>query len=99
MDEKPFLELDLANPNSNALVEVKKMAKEAFDLERMLSTASELKYTSEIKKVLLTQSESPDEEFVRFFFQRVMPGSRFTATYKELFRFIRLMRTQFYEVP
>lgn len=85
MDEKPFLELDLANPKSIALVEVKKMAKEDFDLERMLSTASELKYTSEIKKVLLAQSESPDEEFVRYFFQRVMPGSRFTAASKELF--------------
>ncbi|MDF1580594.1 MAG: type I restriction enzyme HsdR N-terminal domain-containing protein [Desulfuromonadales bacterium] len=85
MDNKPFLELDLANPKLNALAEVKKMAKEDFDLDRMLSTASELKYTSEIKKVLITQSESPDEEFVRYFFQRVMPGSRFTASYKELF--------------
>jgi hypothetical protein len=85
MDEKPFLELDLANPKPNALVEVKKMAKEDFDLDRMLSTASELKYTSEIKKVLLTQSETPDEEFVRFFFLRAMPGSRFTATHKEQF--------------
>ena len=66
MDDKPFLELDLANPKSNALAEVKKMAKDDFDLDRMLSTASELKYTSEIKKVLLIQSESPYEEFVRF---------------------------------
>lgn len=85
MDKKPFLELDLANPKSNALAEVKKMAKEDFDLDRMLSTANELKYTSEIKKVLLAQSESPDEEFVRYFFQRVMPGSRFTAGHKDQF--------------
>lgn len=85
MDDKPFLELNLANPKTNALSEVKKMAKEDFDLDRMLNTASELKYTSEIKKVLLTQSESPDEEFVRFFFHRVMPGGRFTATVKEEF--------------
>ena len=85
MDDKPFLELDLANPKSNALAEVKKMAKEDFDLDRMLSTASELKYTSEIKKVLLTQSETPDEDFVRFFFHHVIPGGRFTATMKEQF--------------
>jgi hypothetical protein len=85
MDDKPFLELDLANPKPNALAEVKKMAKDDFDLDRMLSTASELKYTSEIKKVLLIQSETPDEEFIRFFFQRVMPGGRFTATMKEQF--------------
>lgn len=85
MDKKPFLELDLSNPKPNALAEVKKMAKDDFDLDRMLSTASELKYTSEIKKVLIAQSEVPDEDFVRYFFQRVMPGSRFTGTYKELF--------------
>lgn len=85
MDDKPFLELDLMNPKQNALAEVKKMAKEDFDLDRMLSTASELKYTSEIKKVLLSQSESPDEEFVRFFFQQVIPGGRFTATMKDQF--------------
>ena len=85
MDAKPFLELDLANPKSIALAEVKKMAKDDFDLDRMLSTASELKYTSEIKKVLAIQAESPDEEFVRYFFQHVLPGSRFTSSYKELF--------------
>lgn len=85
MDEKPFLELDLMNPKPNALVEVKKMAKEDFDLDKMLSTASELKYTSEIKKVLVSQVDSPDEDFVRYFFQKITPGGRFTATMKEQF--------------
>ena len=85
MDKKPFLELDLANPKPNTFAEVKKMAKEDFDLDRLLSTASELKYTSEIKKVLLAQSETPSDEFVRFFFQQVTPGGRFTATMKEQF--------------
>lgn len=85
MDAKPFLEFDLSNPKSSALVEIKKMAKEGFDLERMLSTANELKYTSEIKKTLISQYESPSEEFVKFFFQYAMPGCRFTATNKEQF--------------
>lgn len=85
MDCKPFLELDLLNLKPNALAEVKKMAKEDFDLDRMLSTASELKYTSEIRKVLAAQADNPDEEFVRFFFYRVLPGSRFTAAMKDQF--------------
>lgn len=85
MDEKPFLELDLENPKPNALTEVKKMAKDDFDLDRMLNAASELKYTSEIKKVMAHQLEFPEEEFIRFFFQRVMPGGRFTSTMKEQF--------------
>ena len=85
MDKKPFLELDLGNPKSSILAEVKKMAKEDFDLERMLSVANELKYTSEIKKILIAQAESPEEDFVKFFFQSVMPGSRFTVANKEQF--------------
>ena len=85
MDKKPFLELDLENPKASILAEVKKMAKEGFDLERMLSTANELKYTSEIKKILIAQVESPEEDFVKFFFQSIMPGSRFTAANKELY--------------
>jgi len=85
MDEKHFLELDLSDPKTNALAEVKKMAKQEFDLDRMLSTASELKYTSQIKKVLLKQLDSPDKEFVRFFYKCIMPKGIFTATMEEQF--------------
>ncbi len=85
MDARPFLELDLADPRPGALRELRKLGKEGFDLEEMLSAANELKYTSEIKKVLATQFENPDEELVRFFFSRANPGARFTATFREQF--------------
>jgi hypothetical protein len=85
MDRRPFLELDLTDPRPEGLAEVKKLAKEAFDLDRMLSSANELKYTSEIKKVLMAQHEAPEEEIVRFFFQKANPGARFTAALKEQF--------------
>ena len=85
MDKVPFLELDLENPKTNALAEVKKMANEDFDLDRMLSTASELKYLSEIKKIIASQFDTPDEEFVRFFFKKITPGGMFTATMREQF--------------
>ncbi len=85
MDDKPFLELDLGNLKENALAEVKKMAKEDFDLDLMLSSASDLKYTSEIKKILTTQFESPEEEFVRFLFFSNSAGHRFTSSMKEQF--------------
>lgn len=85
MDTKPFLELDLNDPRLPALEEVKKLAKEDFNLEKILSTASELKYNSEIKKILTTQFESPSEEFVRFFFIQGNLGNRFTPAAKEQF--------------
>ncbi|TAF52715.1 MAG: restriction endonuclease [Oscillatoriales cyanobacterium] len=85
MDEKPFLELDLGEPRKNALQEVKKLARDDFDLEKILSTANDLKYTSEIQKVFAAQFEAPDEEFVRFFFARVSPNSKFINSAKEQF--------------
>jgi len=85
MDKRPFLELDMLNLRKNLLAEVKKLGKEKFDLDRMLSTANELKYTSQIKKVLSKQLESPNEDFVKFFFNATNPGSRYTAAAKEQF--------------
>lgn len=85
MDSRPFLELDLSDLRPGALAEVRKLAKEGFDLDRMLSTANELKYTSVFKKLLTDQVEEPDEDMVRFFFTRANPGGRFTASAKEFF--------------
>ncbi len=85
MDDRPFLELDLEDPRPNALQEVKRLAKDDFNLDQILSTASELKYTSAIKKTFGELYESPDEEFVKFFFVRVNPGARFVGTVKETF--------------
>lgn len=85
MDKKPFLELDLLNPDVGSIAEVKKMAKDDFDLDVMLNSASELKYKREIKKVISTIAENPDEEFVKLVFQRILPGSHFRSQQKEFF--------------
>jgi len=86
MDQKAFLELDMTNIREHLLDEIKKLAKEQFDLDRMLSTANELKYTSEIKKILISQFDDPNEEFVKFFFNITNPGGRFVASVREQFK-------------
>jgi len=96
MDKKPFLELDMLNIRENLLEEVRKLGKENFDLDRMLSTANELKHTSEIKKLMTVQFETPDEEFTRFFFKSTNPGAHFTASAKEQFnKFVQKAFHQF----
>lgn len=85
MDSRPFLELDLLNLKQNLISEVKKLAKEDFNLEEVLNAANELKYTSEIRKILSNQYESPDEAFVKFFFSQVYPNGRFVGSIKEIF--------------
>jgi hypothetical protein len=85
MDELPFLTVDIANLRDLDVEELKKLSKDAFDLERMLSTASDLKYLNAIKSVLEDEYEEPTEEFVKFFFSRVNPNSRFVSSAREQF--------------
>lgn len=87
MDEKPFLQLNLQEPKPSILKEVKKLAKEDFNLNQVLSVANELKYISEIKKYLFCQYDSklPDDDFVKFLYKSANLGKLFTATAKEQF--------------
>ncbi|MEZ4621491.1 MAG: type I restriction endonuclease [Caldilineaceae bacterium] len=96
MDARPFLELDLLDLRDIHVDEVKKLSKDGFDLEQMLTAANELKYTGEIRKVLHQQLEEPDEEFVRFFFNKTNPGSRFISSAREQFtEFVRKASAQY----
>lgn len=80
MDTKPFLELNILEPKDALIEELTKLTKEFFDLENMLSAASDLKYMREIRRAFEEQLEAPDEEFVRFFFSKAYPNGRFTQT-------------------
>ncbi|WP_426445873.1 type I restriction endonuclease [Siccibacter colletis] len=84
MDEKPFLEFDLLNIDDNLLPELKKLTKTAFDIESIINAAGELKYVSQIKKVISNQFTLPEEDFVKFFASRVYDGM-LTPKVKETF--------------
>lgn len=84
MDDKPFLEVDMLSLNESVVTELKKLTKPAFNLDELMTTAGDLKYTREIKRLLAEQMESPSDEFVRFFASKVFSGS-FTPARKEYF--------------
>lgn len=73
MDEKPFLEFDISEIKEIQIEELKKFHKSYFDLNNILSSASELKYTNELKILLNNELKAPSEEFVKFFAQKVYP--------------------------
>lgn len=85
MDSRPFLEIDLFDLRDNLLVELKKLTKAGYNLDGMLSAASDLKYMQEIRRVIEEQLEAPHEEFVKFFFQQANPNGRFVASAREQF--------------
>jgi hypothetical protein len=85
MDSKPFLEVDLTDLRDNLLLQLKKLTKEHYDLDHMLSAATDLKFMSTIRNIMEAQLEEPEEDFVRFFFSRANPSGRFTAAAREQF--------------
>ncbi|HPC03415.1 MAG TPA: type I restriction endonuclease [Syntrophales bacterium] len=84
MDSKPFFEFNMLDIKETAVEELKKFSKSSFDLDYILTTASELKYTREIKRMLLEQMQEPTDDFVKFFASHVY-GGRVTQEVRELF--------------
>ncbi|HBH49171.1 MAG TPA: restriction endonuclease [Bacteroidales bacterium] len=87
LDDKPFFELDLLNIKEQQVSELKKFHKSNFDIDKIISTASELKYSNAIKSILNDEIEEPSETFIKFFTSQVYPGNS-TAKVIEQFKSI-----------
>ena len=89
MDEKPFLEIDLLEFKKSHIEELKKFHKAYFNIENILSSASELKYTAQLKAVISNEFANPTPEFVKLFAKQVYDG---IITPKLLEQFTALVR-------
>ncbi len=85
MDKKPFLEFNLTNLKENTIHEIYKFHKSNFDVDKIINNASSLKYTKEIKKVILEELQLPSNEFVRVFANKTYSG-RLTEKVMEEFK-------------
>lgn len=65
MDSTPFLTINLLNLRDSDIVELKKFAKEAFDKNNILNSASELKYCGLIKAYFKQEFSNPSDNFVK----------------------------------
>ncbi len=89
MDEKPFLEFDFTNMKEQIVFELKKFHKSYFDLNSIVSSASELKYSNEIKSILANELNEPSPSFVKFFVSQVYTGK---ATEKVMTQFTDIVK-------
>jgi hypothetical protein len=89
MDETPFMEFNLNEIKENEVVELKKFHKSYFDIDTIVNTASELKYSNAIKNIFSAEIKSPTPDFVRFFTKRVYDGP---VTEKVLNQFTEIVK-------
>jgi hypothetical protein len=89
MDEKPFLEFKIADIKDSQIEELKKFHKSYFDIDSIVNTASELKYTNELKQLLHKELNTPSADFVKYFAKQVYPS---VVTQKVLEQFTELTK-------
>lgn len=85
MDDKPFFEFNILDFKERDVDELKKFAKSAFDVDTILTTANELKYTRAIQNRLASWVTNPPEEFVRLLVADLLGSRRFTPALKDQF--------------
>jgi hypothetical protein len=89
MDEKPFLEFNIPDIKDNQIEELKKFHKSIFDADSIVNTASELKYTNELKYLIQQELSNPTPDFVKHFTKQVYPS---VITAKVLEQFTNLTK-------
>lgn len=94
MDSRPFLEFNLLALDEGVAENLKRFAKQSFDLDEIISTAGELKYLRGIQRLLGEEWQNPSGGFVRLFASRVYSGN-ITQAVKE--QFTALVKRAFHE--
>lgn len=85
MDEKPFFEFNILDFNERDIDELKKFAKSAFDLDVILTTANDLKYTRAIQTRIAELMVNPSEDFVRHVSADLLGNRKFMPAIRDQF--------------
>jgi hypothetical protein len=86
MDTKPYFSFDIREIKNHEIKELEKYAKPDFKLDNIISAATELKYTSEIKRYISEQFISPNEAFVKNIIVGIEYRGRALANVVETFK-------------
>lgn len=95
MDAKPFFSFNILDFEDHQINELKKFTKSAFSLEDILTTASTLKYTGAIKKILDEELKNPSKEFVRFFTAKIYDKKLTQQVIEQFTHIVKEARVQF----
>ena len=89
MDITPFLTIDMENLDDRHLKELERFTKDAFDADKIFSSARELRFMREIGDRIAAEFREPSEQFVRHFAKQVYSKPLTQARIEEFSRFVR----------
>lgn len=95
MDSTPFLTVDLTNIKDNQFLELSKFHKENFDVDKITSSAAELKYLNNLKGFLTDNLNDPSETFVAYLVSQIYDGIKTKSTLEKFTPIIKKGFNQF----
>lgn len=76
MDLVPFMEFNVLDIKENLVPELKRFQRNSLDVENISSAASDLRYMTAVKKLLVSQASDPDEAFLSYVIKEVYTGRK-----------------------
>lgn len=95
MDEKPFFEIDLFDLKDSSIEYLKRFQKENLDINSIVDSASELKYTNLIKDFFKDQLTNPSESFSSYVLGEIYDGRRTAAVIEKFIPIVKKSFNQF----
>ena len=90
MDTTPFLDVNLEELTDGDIQQLKKFQKQNFDIDEILSTASNLKYMNQIKHIIKEEVVNPSDDLVRLILNKgVYNGVKTTAVIEKFNNMIK----------
>ena len=95
MDTTPFLTIDITKIKDVQIAEIAKFHKDNFDVDKITSSASELKYLNSLKNHLSKQLTDPDESFVKYIVGEIYEGTKTKNTLEKFEAIVKKGFSQF----
>lgn len=92
MDQTPFFEFNMLEFSEQQVLDLERFTRDSFQLSETTDAARQLKYMSELKRVISRQMADPSDDLVRLLVKPFYPG-RFTPSVRDTF--VSLVRDAF----
>ena len=89
MDITPFLIIDMENLDNRLVQELEQFTKDAFDADKIFSSARELRFMRDIGREIASEFREPSRELVMHFAKQVYSGRMTQGRLEEFTKYVR----------
>ena len=95
MDISPFREINMLELTEADIRDLEHFQRDGFDIDAVIESATEMKYSNDVKSLLDRMFADPDNEFTAFVMKRVYSGKKTTKNAKNFQAIVKATMDQF----